>query len=213
MLPQSAPNSRWIVIAGLLVLFAGCFFLAVVQDPTPPAVRPPTLTSTARPGIAPPATRMSQSFMIVTPSFADSVPVARTTGFDPPQFTLGRKTYTQWCATCHGDRGQGLAEWRLTWDPDHQTCSKSNCHGRKHPEDGFEMLKLAPPLIGLNSLGAFTTAEQLFLYIRAMMPYQAPGSLSDNEYWAVTAYLADQHYANAGRQVLGKKNALAVRLR
>jgi cytochrome c len=59
----------------------------------------------------------------------------------------------------------------------------------------------------------FATAAALHTFIRATMPFQAPGSLSEEEYWAVTAYLADQHRADAGGKVLDTGTAASVRLR
>jgi cytochrome c5 len=165
---------------------------------------------TTRPGLAPPATRMG--FTIATPDFATSVPLAQTNNFDADQFALGRRTYTQWCATCHGDRGQGLALWRSSWDEEHQDCTKSGCHGRHVPPDGFTMLKVPPPLIGPNTLMPFQTASQLYYFVLATMPFQAPGSLSSEEYWAVVAFLADQHGADASGQVLDEAISPNVKL-
>ena len=74
------------------------------------------------------------------------------------------------------------------------------------------MVLIPPPVIGQGSLTKFQNAFQLFAYIRGLMPYQAPGALSDTEYWAVTAYLADQHGADALRQPLNEADALTVLL-
>ena len=60
---------------------------------------------------------------------------------------------------------------------------------------------------------AFQNAAQLDLFISSAMPYQAPGSLAINQYWAITAYLADQHLADAHGQLLGDGNATNVALR
>jgi mono/diheme cytochrome c family protein len=166
--------------------------------------------SSTRPGLAPPATRMG--FTIATPEFATSVPLAKTNNFDVDQFALGRRTYTQWCATCHGDRGQGLALWRTSWDPEHQDCTKSGCHGNRTPPDGFTMLKVPPPLIGPDSLMTFQTAYQLYYFVHATMPFQAPGSLSDEEYWAVVAFLGDQHGASASGKRLDESTAQDVKM-
>ncbi len=212
--------ARQFVVITIVVFFASGLMLALALPSTglpqqaPDTTASPTGTSTSsmsmRPGLAPPATR--PGLVEATPEFATSVPLALTHNFDPAQFDLGRRTYTQWCATCHGDRGQGLALWRSSWDPDHQTCTKSGCHGRRAAPDGFTMLTVPPPLIGANSLPTFDNAFQLFYFIRARMPYQAPGTLSDQEYWAVTAFLADQHGGDASGEVVDEATAVNVKL-
>ncbi len=131
--------------------------------------------------------------IILTPTFIDEVPTAVTTNFDPVQFEQGRQAFARYCATCHGDQGQGLDAWRSSFDAEHQNCAKPACHGYEHPPEGFLMLKIAPPLIGPGSLGHFPTALTLYTYIHALMPYEDPGGLRDDQYWAITAFLADQH--------------------
>ncbi len=212
-------SSQWSGLLALTVLLMSAVLLVLALPVSLPARTPgaamiTTVTATAahteRPDLAPPATR--PGVMVATPEFAASVPPPLTSNFDPAQLTLGRQTYTQWCATCHGDRGQGLAEWRSSWDEDHQTCTKSGCHGVRHGEGGFTMLNVAPALIGPDTLKAFQTAAQLRLFIQTAMPFQAPNSLGDDQYWAVTAYLADQHRADAQGKALDETTALNVSL-
>lgn len=40
-------------------------------------------------------------------------------------------------------------------------------------------------------LASYYSARSLFDYLELAMPYDAPGSLGVEEYWAVTAYLVD----------------------
>jgi mono/diheme cytochrome c family protein len=207
--------ANWLILIVPVALLTSSVLLALAlpTDLTPDHRFQQTADGTmapTRPGLAPPATRMN--VMNATPEFATSVPLALTQNFDANQFALGRRTYTQWCATCHGDRGQGLALWRSSWDPEHQDCARSGCHGRRPPPDGFTMLKVPPPLIGPNTLMTFETAFQLYYFVRATMPFQAPGTLSDEEYWAVAAFLADQHGADAAGRLLNDLNALSVTL-
>lgn len=158
-----------------------------------------------RPDLAPPATR--SSFTRATLPYMAEVPTARAGHFDGDQLTVGREVFAQWCTTCHGVQGQGLAASRHTWPPEKQNCTQAGCHARNHPPDGFAMLRVPPALMGVQALNHFPNAHGLFAYMRATMPYQAPGTLSDAEYWALTAYLADQHGANAGGQTLNDANA------
>jgi mono/diheme cytochrome c family protein len=208
---------RWFLVVLPTVLFASGLILtlALPQDnglnsrnttPIPSG----TTAAPQRSDLAPPATRMGLT--VATPDYATNVPQALTDNFDLQQFALGRRTYTQWCATCHGDRGQGLALWRSAWNKADQNCTQAGCHGVRHAPDGFMMLAVPPPLIGPNTLTKFTNALQLYAFIRAAMPFQAPGSLSDTEYWAVTAFLADQHGADAAGQALNEQTAPGVPL-
>lgn len=105
------------------------------------------------------------------------------------QLARGQTVYNSWCVTCHGDRGQGLTAWRPTWPPERQNCSVPKCHGLAHPPDGFYMPMDAPPIMGPTALARFETAHDLFEFISERMPFQEPGVLSDEEYWALTAYI------------------------
>ncbi|MFN8454717.1 MAG: c-type cytochrome [Anaerolineae bacterium] len=122
----------------------------------------------------------------------------------PPPFNLqsspnGADLYQFWCSTCHGDRGQGLtAEWRATWPEGKQNCWQSKCHAANHPPDGFTIPKKVPALIGPDALGKFNTAQDLYAYIRAAMPYWSPNLLKDDEYRAITIFLAKANYQAKG---------------
>ncbi len=211
MLQKRLPLIFIFVLALFVVFLTSGLILAFTASNETDIITPtllPTSPATDRPGLAPPATR--EGVMNSTPDFATFVPLPVTTNFDAAQVAQGREIYTMRCATCHGDRGQGLALWRSSWDADHQNCTKSGCHGANHPPDGFAMPQVPPPLIGPSSLTAFQTAAQLQLFIASSMPYQAPGVLAQDEYWALTAFLADQHQANAGGTTLNDTTAANV---
>lgn len=118
------------------------------------------------------------------------------------------------CSTCHGDKGQGLTlEWRLTWPETHQNCSTPKCHGRQHPPDGFEIKNnYAPAVIGTGTLTRFRTAQALFTYISTTMPMHAPGSLTQDEYWALTAFLLAAHGVPADNVPLDGTTASQITL-
>ena len=61
----------------------------------------------------------------------------------------------------------------------------ARCHGEKG--EGID----APALIDetANRLQSYPTAATLFQYLRVLMPLDAPGSLSEGDYWAVLTYL------------------------
>lgn len=74
----------------------------------------------------------------------------------------GRKVYEQACRACHGPEGRDGINDRLT---------------------GGE-------LPGVKSIGSYWPyATSIFDYVRRAMPYAAPGSLTDDDVYAVVAYL------------------------
>lgn len=99
----------------------------------------------------------------------------------------GARVYAAECASCHGDRGQGEGA--------------------------------APPVMGAGALPRqgghrpeFQSAADLFGYVKSAMPLpkKRAGSLSEEQYWAVTTYMA----AASGKKVpeggLSAENAASV---
>ncbi len=116
----------------------------------------------------------------------------------PTQADEGAQLYWLHCQPCHGDVGQGLTDapdddWRAQYPEEDQYCWNSGCHGARPYEEGFTLPKQVPAIIGGNSLSQFGTAADLYSYIRASMPRQVPGSLTDEEYLAIVAFLGQAH--------------------
>ena len=88
----------------------------------------------------------------------------------------GRTVYQQQCLVCHGENGQGGPNDKLVGRLEH---------------DHFPFAEKGAPKKTIGNYWPWTTT--LFDYIRRTMPYTSPGSLSDDEVYAVTAYLL---YAN-----------------
>ena len=85
----------------------------------------------------------------------------------------GESLYAEQCAICHGEQLEGtpLAA-RLVPDPEHT---------------GFPDGEDAP---GFRTIGNYWPyATTLFDYVRRAMPFDRPGSLTDEEVYALTAYL------------------------
>ncbi|WP_343712014.1 cytochrome c [Inquilinus sp.] len=81
--------------------------------------------------------------------------------------TRGKAVYDENCAACHGDAGQGGYRDRLV--------------------GGQGTLATSQPVKTVGSYWPYATS--LFDYVRRAMPYPAPGSLSDDDTYAVVAYL------------------------
>jgi len=133
----------------------------------------------------------------------------------PDQADEGAQLFWLHCQPCHGDQGQGLTdEWRAQFPEEEQNCWQSGCHsehGKDPPETGFVLPTAVPAVTGQGSLEKFANAHQLFAYIRGAMPYEAPGRLTDEEYLAITAYLARAHGAWDGI-ALNESNMVQLRL-
>lgn len=79
----------------------------------------------------------------------------------------GRKVYGEKCAVCHGAHGEGGPMDRLA--------------------GGLGSLSDAKPVKTIGSFWPYATT--VFDYVRRAMPFNAPQTLSNNEVYAVTAYL------------------------
>jgi mono/diheme cytochrome c family protein len=64
----------------------------------------------------------------------------------------------------------------------------AECHG-----DRLEGMGRFPPLVGRQTVPDYPNARVLYEYIRRAMPYNRPGSLSDEEALSVTVYLLNQN--------------------
>lgn len=91
------------------------------------------------------------------------------TGLPPGRGTVahGREVYTANCLACHGVDGQGGIKDRLV--------------------GGIGSLATAAPIKTVGSYWPYTTT--LYDYMHRAMPYQAPGSLGNDDYYALAAYL------------------------
>ena len=110
----------------------------------------------------------------------------------------GAILYDHNCSACHGDTGGGLTEAKRSFPDDKQTCTQ--CHKATNPPQMDHMamnwrnafdIGSPPPLVGDGaSLDDYASGTGLFGYLRATMPRPFPGSLSDEEYAAITGFLA-----------------------
>jgi S-disulfanyl-L-cysteine oxidoreductase SoxD len=108
----------------------------------------------------------------------------------PDQLTIGEQVYASNCAGCHGENGEGT-------------------EGRP-PLVGEKALPVDPPEGATSRKSQLKTAQDLFDYVKSDMPPMAPGSLSDDEYWAVVAW---QLKANGvGGKVVTAANAGSMAL-
>lgn len=138
------------------------------------------------------------SFLQVTPTpdrlAEPTLPVV------PSQADLGAQLYWLHCMACHGDRGQGLTdEFRTLYPPEDQNCWESGCHGARPYEEGWTLPDKVPPVNDPGLLEKYGSAEGLFSFVRSAMPWQARGSLGDESYARIVAFLLREQGADADR--------------
>jgi len=130
------------------------------------------------------------------------------------QLQAGWETYRLWCSACHAYSGEGLTPaWISAWAPDDQNCWQSKCHALNHPDDGFFLPHAIPAIIGPGILDHFMDGATLFDYVSTLMPYQEPGVLSDEQYYAVLAHVLSMNGIDYGIDPLGPETISAVVLR
>jgi cytochrome c len=103
----------------------------------------------------------------------------------------GEDIYVRRCASCHGEKGEGKTNDRLV--------------------GGFNTLTgKEPPVKTIGSYWQWATT--LFDYTRRAMPYGAPLSLTDDEAYAVTAYLLFLNGIIAQDEVMDAKTLPRVKM-
>ena len=131
---------------------------------------------------------------------------------DATQLQYGAEVYRLVCSACHAYDGTGLTdEWRSTWGEDDQNCWQSKCHAANHPPDGF-YLPDSPAIVGPIIPAFFETAYDLFEYNYHQMPWHNPDSMTEEEAWAVTAYVLALNEIDPG-PFLDTESASNIRLR
>jgi hypothetical protein len=135
---------------------------------------------------------------VLTTAQADLTPTpfSNPTATPPSQGGHGHDIFYVYCTPCHGDVGQGLTdEFRLReYPPEDTNCWNSGCHGARPYENGFTLPKTIPALIGANTLKRFTDGQAMYDYIHKSMPFNAPGSLTTEQYLQLTAFLLEQNH-------------------
>jgi cytochrome c len=110
------------------------------------------------------------------------------------QYDAGKKSFAdKKCASCHGDHGEG---------------------GKKSPPVIGEkaLPEKAPATAKLRKGVTFKTAADVMGFVKAKMPLKSPGTLTDDEAAAVTAWMLSESKVNLEKK-LDASNAASVNLR
>jgi len=102
----------------------------------------------------------------------------------------GARLYAQRCAVCHGAHGEGGPMDKLA--------------------GGIGTLASAKPVKTVGSFWPYATT--LFDYVRRAMPFTAPQTLSNEEVYALTAYLLNLNGIVASDAVMDAAALAAVRM-
>jgi quinol-cytochrome oxidoreductase complex cytochrome b subunit len=116
------------------------------------------------------------------------------------------------CSICHGDHGQGLTEeWRSAMPPEESNCWQSGCHGGDYPENSFAIPQTgAPAIAGPGKLTRFKNAFELQTFIHENMPFFPPGSLTNEETLALTAFVLRLNDKQPANLTLSRANSAAI---
>ena len=107
----------------------------------------------------------------------------------------GEALYADACASCHGEAGQGGPYGSLVGEP------------RYSPEE-FAANRAHKKTIG----NYWPYATSVFDYIRRAMPFDRPGSLTNDEVYAATAYLLHLEGLLDVSEVLDRERILEVKM-
>lgn len=103
----------------------------------------------------------------------------------------GARVYAEQCAACHGEKGEGSGDYPAL-------------------VGGRGTLASARPVQTVGSFWPYATT--VFDYIHRAMPYGAPGSLTPDQTYAVTAWILAENGVVGRDAVLGRENLARVRM-
>lgn len=139
------------------------------------------------------------------PSAADIARMDHDIGPDGAELPAGKGTvadggtlYKAQCAMCHGANGEGMAP------------AFPQLTGRDPKAEGFRFA--SDPKLPHTIGNYWSHATTLFDYIKRAMPHTAPGSLTDDQVYALTAYLLAMNDVIADDASLDAASLRAVKM-
>ncbi len=107
----------------------------------------------------------------------------------------GGKLFGQQCASCHGQRGEGVTAPAIMGPGALPVYAKESSLARNAAFSDPSELALrenARPA-GAPKREPFNTAKDLYSYVSQRMPMKSPGSLKPDEYWAILNFMLVAH--------------------
>jgi mono/diheme cytochrome c family protein len=165
-----------------------------------PSAAPPTPTAappTSAPTEAAPATPTVEA-AATTPAPTPTVAAAATTPAPTP-------TVAATATTAAPAGTQGTSEQQVTTGQKVYTTDCESCHGAS-------LEGVTGPPLTQSTLSRFGTAKQLVDFTSQLMPQNAPGSLSQAQYYDVTAFVLDKDGLLPAGETLTPENAASIKL-
>jgi mono/diheme cytochrome c family protein len=133
------------------------------------------------------------------------------------QVATGGELFNRECATCHGQRGEGLASSPAVMGPSALPLYTRDPKTSTNPalQDPAEQQRDQNLPAGADTRGAFETAADLYRYTSREMPLprSKAGSLKPEEYWAIVNYMLVAHGVAVPEGGVNETNAASVPLR
>jgi cytochrome c len=129
------------------------------------------------------------------------------------QAAPGATTYAKECATCHGNRGEGLATAPALLGPGTLPEQPRNAGGSGDPTltDPQQMqLEMQSRPAGAAWRDPFRNAQDLYNFISTFMPKEHAGALKPADYWAVVSFLLAAQGASLPAGGVSPANASSI---
>jgi len=129
----------------------------------------------------------------------------------------GADVFGRACASCHGQRGEGLSQAPALMGSGALPLYKRDPATTSSPafQDIAERQRQQSLPPGADTRGAFKTAADLFKYVSREMPLpkSKAGSLSEGEYWAVVNFILVGHGSAVPAGGVTAANAATVEIK
>jgi mono/diheme cytochrome c family protein len=129
----------------------------------------------------------------------------------------GANLFSQHCASCHGDRGQGLVHAPAIIGPGALAEYPTQATSASNPQlsnPGQVRTQKLTQVTGAAVRAPFRTAADVYQYVSTRMPMPAKnaGSLTAQEYWAILSFMLTSHGAQVPEGGVNEANAASIAL-
>jgi cytochrome c len=125
----------------------------------------------------------------------------------------GATAFASTCSQCHGQRGEGVGAAPAVLGPGALPEFPRNAGGSGDPSliDPQQLqIEMQTRPAGAPSRDPFRNAQDLFRFVRTQMPKNRPGSLREDEYWAIVNFLLAAQGATVPPGGANRANAASI---
>jgi len=126
--------------------------------------------------------------------------------------TQGSKFFEQKCASCHGQRGEGITAPAIIGYgalPEYPRQSNLASNAALNDPSELQLREWSRPA-GTPKREPFKTAQDVYNYISQRMPLREAGSLKPEEYWSILNFMLLAHGAPVPAEGISASNAASV---